>query len=464
MPASAPPPTLFRVKTIGARLTTLYVGSVALVLFGLLLLGHFLIQRHLVANVDEVLRARFDQLKERIGTEAVQGADLRGLLAATQTDSSLRVEVEDLWNLPAYREARRRGDPGLEDSALRFAERTGPDGAAWRVAEGDHESLRLRISAPLGPMHEALLAYLRIGASIALATLVLSAIAGRWLGYFALRPVRAIERTARRISRVNLSERIAVGTEEDEISRLARLLNETFDRLEAAFSEIRTFSADVSHEIKTPLSLVRLNIERLVLSESLSESSRTAMVDSIEEIDRLTRMVERLLFLARAEAGEVQLDRAAVDGRAFVEAFAHDAEALAEARGIRFTVTANEPGPVELDGARIRQVLLNLLSNALAATGAGGHLALSARWTPGAWRVALRDSGPGLSEDQCGAIFARFYRAPGAAAAGAGLGLAICKSIIDLHGGEIAARPNREGPGLTVEFALPVDRGTSVQG
>ncbi len=463
MPAPTHPPTLFQVKTIGARLTTLYFGSVAVVLFGLLLLGHFLIERHLVANVDEVLRARFDQLKERVGTEAVQGTDLRGLLAATQTDSSLQVEVEDLWNVPAYREARRRGDPGLEDSALRFAERTGPDGAAWRVAEGDHESLRIRISAPLGPVREALLAYLRIGASITLATLLLSFVAGRWLGHIALRPVRAIERTARRISRTNLSERIAVGKEEDEISRLARLLNETFDRLEAAFSEIRTFSADVSHEIKTPLSLVRLNIERLVLSEPLSEASRAAMVDSIEEIDRLTRMVERLLFLARAEAGEVRLERAPVDCREFVEAFTHDAEALAEARGIRFAVTANQAGTVEMDAARIRQVLLNLLSNGLAATGPGGHLTLSALRTPGAWQVALRDSGSGLPEDQCAAIFERFYRGPGAGASGSGLGLAICKSIIDLHGGKIAARPNREGPGLTVEFTLPTELGSSVR-
>ena len=447
-----------RVKTIGARLSLLFVTSVACMLIGSLLLGRYFVERQLIGSVEANLGARFSQIKDRVGH--LDSGDAQVLLSLTEVSSTFAIEIDDMWTDPAYQLARTSGTPPPDPGPLRFFDSQDAASVKVRVAEGVYQSLRIRISTSLEPVEEAMQVYSRLSGIIAVVVLSVTILVGRFLSHAALRPIRLIEQTATRISLENLGERIPVQPVRDEVSNLARLLNKTFDRLETSFQQVSQFAEDASHELKTPLSLIRLNIERALISGELPDESRVEMQESLEEIDRLTRLIERLLFLSRAQAGEVEMDRKAQDPRAFVQAFGNDASALADARQITYQEMANEGGIVSIDSGRIRQVLLNLLSNALDATPAGGRIELRSQFIEDAWRVSLRDSGRGLPQESCSKIFERFVRigaVPGATSesGGAGLGLAICRSIIELHGGSIDARPNHPDAGLTVTFRIP---------
>ena len=329
-----------------------------------------------------------------------------------------------------------------------------------RVMEGNSGSLQIRISTPLSPLQSALKAFTRAGLAMIAAALAVSVVAGRLLSQAALRPLRLIQKTAARIGSGNLGERIPISGATDEISSLALLLNQTFDRLEASFEQINRFSEEASHEIKTPLSLIRLNVERLAGREDMAAPWREALHDAIEEIHRLDKLVERLLFLSRAQAGEVSLLAVEQDPQPFIAHFSQDAMVLAEAAGVTYEEVANESGWVFFDAGHLRQVLFNLLTNALRATSPPGMVTVRSEIRDGYWRVTMEDDGVGLPPDKCEAIFERFVRIDPhlqpSPARGAGLGLAICRSIIELHHGRIHAEPGTDSRGLRVVFALPV--------
>jgi signal transduction histidine kinase len=266
-----------------------------------------------------------------------------------------------------------------------------------------------------------------------------------------------MQQSAQRISATNLSGRLPVPPGADEIANLARLLNELFARLEASFEQIKRFTADASHELKTPLSLIRLHAEKLARSTSLDEEARAQVNGQIEEITRLNRLVDNLLLLARADAGGLQLDLKRHDTAAYLSEFAEDATALAEDRGLRFALDQNERAFAAFDAVMIRQVLLNLLSNALRYSPSGGSIVLRSRVSKGAWEFILEDEGPGIPPAALESVFERFVRhgvAQPASPTGSGLGLAIVRSIVEAHRGHVTAR-NRPGRGLQVSVALP---------
>jgi two-component system heavy metal sensor histidine kinase CusS len=250
---------------------------------------------------------------------------------------------------------------------------------------------------------------------------------------------------------------------QDEISNLARLLNEMFDRLEISFNQIRRFTAEASHELKTPLSLVRLHAEKLLVEGGLTPVQEEAVQMQLEEIARLNKIIEELLFLSRAEAQAVRLDFRNENPREFLLAFSQDARALAEHRGMVFTATVEGGGKVDYDPKWLRQVLLNLLQNALNASPPGGRISLVSTFTAGVWRVAIADQGPGVLPAQREKIFERFVRLETGGIRedkGSGLGLAISRSIIGLHRGSIRAEAAPDGPGLRVVFELPASEVT----
>jgi len=244
----------------------------------------------------------------------------------------------------------------------------------------------------------------------------------------------------------------------DEISNLARLLNEMFDRLEQSFNQIRRFTAEASHELKTPLSLVRLQAEKLLVEGGLTPAQEEAVQMQLEEIARLNKIIEELLFLSRAEAQAVRLDFRREDPRAFLQSFEQDARALAEHRGMTFTAAIEGGGTVAFDPKWLRQVLLNLLQNALNVSPPGGRISLVSTFTLDAWRITLEDQGPGVPPAQRERIFERFVRLESSGAheiKGSGLGLAISRSIIGLHHGVIRAEAGTNGTGLRVVIELP---------
>ena len=289
--------------------------------------------------------------------------------------------------------------------------------------------------------------------------LVVSVITGLALSRAAMRPVRLIQETANHIRSDNLSERIPVSEVQDEISNLARLLNEMFDRLEVSFNQIRRFTAEASHELKTPLSLVRLQAEKLLVEGGLNATQEEAVQMQLEEIARLNKIIEELLFLSRAESQAVQLDFRREDPRAFLQSFEQDARALSEHRGAAFSASIEGTGKVDYDPKWLRQVLLNLLQNALNVSPPGGRITLVSTFAVDAWKVSIEDQGPGVPEAQRERIFERFVRLDHDGSrdtGGSGLGLAISRSIISLHRGVIRAEPGSQGRGLRVSFELPI--------
>jgi two-component system heavy metal sensor histidine kinase CusS len=269
--------------------------------------------------------------------------------------------------------------------------------------------------------------------------------------------MRAIRETANRIGSDNLSERIPVSDVQDELTELSKLLNQMFDRLESAFDQIRRFSADASHELKTPLSLIRLHAEKMLGDGELPATHAEALLVQIEELARLNQIIDEMLFLSRAEAKAIAFDLKPRDPTRFLDSFAQDAQALAEHTGRRFQWTHTGEGRAAFEEKWVRQVLLNVFTNALNASPPGGLVTLASEIGGGRWRVSVEDEGPGLAADQRQRIFERFVRFNVAASGdrGSGLGLTISKSIIDLHGGQMRAEPASGHRGLKVTFEIP---------
>jgi two-component system heavy metal sensor histidine kinase CusS len=300
--------------------------------------------------------------------------------------------------------------------------------------------------------------YVQISIALVAVMLLISSAIGFILSHFALRPVRIMEATANRIHSDNLSERIAVDTVDDEIANLARFLNQMFDRLESSFKQIRRFTSEASHELKTPLSLIRLQAERLMTQGGLSGVQEDAVNAQLEEVARLNKIIEELLFISRAEAGAITLERRPQSPAQFLQAFSQDARVLCEHRDMRFVEQHSGEGDATFDAKWIRQVLLNLLTNALNVSPPHGEISVRSVLTSQTWQVSVVDHGPGVPAEQRARIFERFVRLSPASDqqdGGSGLGLAICRSIIHLHQGHIHAEEADDGIGLRVVFEVP---------
>ncbi|MEW6665731.1 MAG: heavy metal sensor histidine kinase [Thermodesulfobacteriota bacterium] len=283
---------------------------------------------------------------------------------------------------------------------------------------------------------------------------------GGWLlARRALGPVDRMAVTARRISMENLTERLSDPGAGDEVSHLAQTLNEMLGRLQDSFRQVRQFSADASHELQTPLTILKGEIEVALNAPRTPEEYRRILKSALEEVDRLARLVEGLLLLARADAGVLRMDRKAVDLARLAEEAFGQGRILAEARGVRLSLDPVEPVPIEGDGERLGRVLLNLLDNAIKYTPAGGRVTLSVGRDKGFAFLKVEDTGIGLSPEEQEKIFERFYRSAEARSGGeggAGLGLCIARSIVEAHGGSIAVKSTPgSGSSFTVFLPLP---------
>lgn len=319
---------------------------------------------------------------------------------------------------------------------------------------------RIHIGSLLEPSERLLRNYVRISIPLLIGVGLVSIGLGYTFSRATLRPLRAIEATANRIRADNLAERIPVPEGTDELASLSRLLNQTFDRLEASFEQIRRFSADVSHELKTPLALIRLNVEKLRSRFSGDAEATLAVGDVLEEIARLNQVIDRLLFLAKAESGALPLVLQSTEVSGLIATFAEDAQALAEDRNVRFEVLKSDVGTLNVEPNLLRQLLLNLVANAVAVSPSGCWVRLESFAAEGAWKLIITDEGPGIPAAELARIFERFVQvhASGRAAEptrGHGLGLAICKSIATLHHGTIAAENRGDRSGVRVTVTLP---------
>lgn len=285
----------------------------------------------------------------------------------------------------------------------------------------------------------------------------LAGAAGHAIARRVLRPIDEITITARRISATNVTARLALSGAGDEFDRLAETLNQMLDRIEVHIRRVQQFTADASHELRTPLAALRGSAEVALTGRRNAEQLRTVLEENIEQLDRITSTAEQLLLLARFDSGDAGLRMESLALDELLENIVDLYSPLAGERGVALRVTQREPLRVTADRNRLGQVFSNLIDNAIKYGGRAGLVEARISTGPLGARVEVVDSGPGVNPRDLPRLFDRFYRAdPSRAAGGAGLGLAICKSIVEAHGGRIELIARSEG-GTRAVVDLPTE-------
>jgi signal transduction histidine kinase len=318
--------------------------------------------------------------------------------------------------------------------------------------------LIMRIGQDLDAVGIILGAYTRASVVLFVAVLAVNGFLVWRAARHALRPVRAMQQAAERISSENLGERIAVGPEQNEIAALGLLLNRTFDRLQASFEQIRRFTADASHELRTPLTVARAHAEKLLQPDLHATAQEEAAHGLLVELTQLEQIIEDLLLLARSDAHALPFAVQEMVTEEFWAEVLPEVQALAEFHRIR--LEARRHGQVRVRGDRrwLRHVVLNLVNNAIRHSPPAGRLIVDSSVADSLWRVIIEDEGSGVPPEKLERIFERFYQVrpdEKQVMEGTGLGLAICRSLVLMHHGSIRAENCAPGHGLRVVIELP---------
>lgn len=321
-------------------------------------------------------------------------------------------------------------------------------------------SPRWRVQAALNitPEEDLLAGYRRDIACVLGAGFLFSALIGSWITRRGLRPIAEITRATERVGAQHLQERIQVRPWPQELAALAGAFDRMLERLQEAFERLSRFSADLAHELRTPINNL-MGEAQVTLARSRSEAEYAHVLQSaLEELARLARMIDNMLFLAQADQAGSVIARKTLDARAELQAVADFYQALADEQGV--TLRCEGHGQISADPQLLRRALSNLLSNALKYTPRGGSITLRAGSGPDrAYLLSVSDSGLGISPNHLPKLGDRFYRVDASrteSATSAGLGLAIVKSIMALHRGSLSIA-STEGQGTTATLRFAAD-------
>ncbi len=291
-----------------------------------------------------------------------------------------------------------------------------------------------------------------------LLVIVTLAVFGRWsLMNRALSPVGNITVAAQDITLRDLRRRLPVPDTRDEIADLSVVLNQMIARLQESFENVSRFTADASHELRTPLTIIRGELEGIISRARVNDDIRSALGSLLEEVERLVTIVQRLFALSRLDAGVVLSERLKVNLAKLVETTVDQMSLLIEEKRISLRCLTNEAVEVDGDPTRLKQVIVNLLDNAIKYTPEGGEIELAVWSGNGTAFIEIKDTGPGIPEAAVPHVFERFYRADEVHSCdieGAGFGLAIVESIASAHGGSVSVT-NAPDRGCRVTVTLP---------
>ena len=450
-------------KTLRARLVSCYSILVTLTVALALLGGFYLVKRQLLNGTDFLLEAEFQEIKARLD-QLPQPVSTNEIEQAIGKHTSIDApffffQVHDKTGRILYRSANLGSKilPDLTPSKLDRFTIAVDDLGVLRIGEFESGPLHAQIATSMNQITALSKRFSRVSLIAIPSVLLFSVAIAFLLCEITLRPLRNIEQTARRISVSNLKERIPKPRAKDEIGRLSELLNAMFDRLEQSFEQIKQFTADFSHELRTPLSIIALHTERVLKSRSLDPECADELTEVLSETRRLNQIIDQLLTLAKAESQTLPLDLVPNSTSRFINEFAEDATALAEASGKTFDLETNEELTVKFDKGWIRQVLFNLLSNAIKFSPQSGEIRFSSRRLANNWQIAITDQGPGIPSSEREAVFERFKQLRGRREEGTGLGLAVSKSIVGLHCGQLSCGDTENGIGTVFTLLLPID-------
>ena len=286
--------------------------------------------------------------------------------------------------------------------------------------------------------------------------LALAAVFGYQFASRALAPLEQMALRAEQITAERLDQRLPIGNPHDELGHLARVINDVLDRLERSFEQLQRFTSDASHELRTPLAAIR-SVGEVGLQKNRTAADYQDTIGSmLEEVTRLTKLVENLLTISRADAGEIQLTFTTFSPLELVRGVIALVEILAEERGQKLHASGDENLRVRGDRALLRQAIINVLHNAVKYSPVGGTVFISVgALAPERAMIQIRDSGPGIPREHRTKIFDRFYRVDAGRArdtGGAGLGLAIANWAVTAQGGQIRVEDGGEGAIFTLEL------------
>ena len=342
----------------------------------------------------------------------------------------------------------------------------------WRVLSGEStiggEQYVIQVARSEAAMRSErfeLLLILLFGLPVGVA---LAGLGGYSLARRALAPVNSMADRARSITAERLQDRLPVDNPHDELGRLATVFNETLTRLESSFEQMRRFTSDASHELRTPLTAIRSVGEVGLRGRKTEADYRDVIASMLEEVDRMARLVERLLMLSRADTGQAKLSMDRVELGELAGEVAGQLDVLAEEKQQTISVECVKNVSWTGDRLVLRQALLNLVDNAIKYTPGNGEISISVDYVPGNAILDVTDTGPGIPSELRDLVFDRFYRVDGSRSrgngGGMGLGLSIAKWGIEAHGGRLTLEKAGEGgsvfritlPGAVVETAAPL--------
>jgi len=390
-----------------------------------------------------------------------------GLVAAGISDESLHhlvvvIAAERDLGTPKYVAVMRRGRTIAEAPAGAAQLLTSADAGRFRIARyrapDPGEPVEVVIAVAESP---PLLAHRRLTWLLWVGTPLLSLLLGLSVWASLGRALRPLERAADGLAGIeagSLSSRLSVENPDDEVGRIVRAANEMLGRVELAVGRLQRFTADAAHELRTPLTVLRTGLELALSKERTVDESRASLGDALQQTDRIHRLAEDLLTLARLDAAEGPQSTATVDVAEILHELADGWADEAQARQIRIRLETERPLPVLGNGGDLYRLFNNLIENAVRHGVAGGDICIRGEGRDGHVRIDLIDDGPGIATQDLDRIFDRFYRAPINAAAvhGSGLGLSIAREIVRNHGGRLMARNRGDGTaGSVFVVSLP---------
>ena len=455
---------------IRARLTALYFAVLALSFVAFFWVSDLGFRRSIDATVDNASRTNLETVRRLV----LANSSLR-------EDSKLREELSrlaELWANGALFEVAGpdggwvfrsqsflRIDPPLpqiRDTNISFAT-TNLESLQYRIAlqrvakgGGVYE---IHAAVPTEPFDQALDHFRLMEQEILPLLVLLASFLGYWLSGRSLAPVNRIIETAGLIGAQNLSSRLAVPKARDELRRLTETLNAMLARIEASFKSITQFTADASHDLRTPVAVIRATAEITLRKPRTQEEYRRALSTILETSVDTSDLLENLLTLARADAGAAGMEMRPLDLAAHVQKARERAALLGLEKALDVTATTPpEPVWVKADAIAVDRLLLILLDNAVKYSPSGGRCEIALSQSEEHAQITVRDSGAGIPETELNNIFDRFYRVDRVRSrntGGAGLGLAIARWIAEMHGGTIAAE-STVGVGSAFHVQIPV--------
>lgn len=459
------------------RLTLWYGTALALVLIIFSVILYAITARNLRDTVDESL--------EETATTAVRSLEARGFLPLIDEEELLSqfpelARIDKFFQIFSPSGTITIRSPNIKQHEVPLS-RTALDAAfagqsIFESAKYPKEPPLRLISVPI--MYRGNLLYIvQVGTSmesvgetlqrflvlliVAIPIALAVSLAGGWfLAGRALRPVDKITLAAQRIAAGDLSQRLSMPPAHDEIGRLAATFNNMIGRLDTSFRQIRQFTSDASHELRTPLTVMKGETDLVLRRPRPLEDYQSVLESNLEEIDRMTRIVDELLFLSRADMGEVKVESLPVAMESLVEDIHRQARLLAQDRNIEVVLGTVMPVVIQGDDLRLRELLLNLVENAMKYSHSGGKVEIALLNDGRQARLSVTDHGIGIAPADHKKIFQRFFRTDVARAhtkKGTGLGLAICAWIAELHKGRVEVKSDL-GQGSTFTVVLPLVR------